>query len=340
MSNGSLKMMKERFANLLFCLHTYFADSTNQEKIELFIERAKNENAWFSDRLIRNAMQAIQEQFFSVNKWNIFFSQYGESSVLIPQKIGLILPGNLPAVGMHDLLMTIASGHQPVVKLSSQDRVLMSMYIDLITYFDSTIEIKIQDKMSGVDAVIATGSDFSSEYFINYFAKIPHIIRKNRSSVAVLTGKESNEDYKQLASDIFMYYGLGCRNVSTIAVPNSMDLVPLFDVLTLEDWVLDHTKYSNNYQYHKTLFLLNQIAHFDLGNLIVTDNEALVSPVGVLYVHRYHSQAELEGWLATGAEKIQCIVGSTYIPFGQAQFPALDDFADGVNTYQFLTSLS
>jgi hypothetical protein len=137
-----------------------------------------------------------------------------------------------------------------------------------------------------------------------------------------------------------MYYGLGCRNVSTIAVPKSMDLVPLFDVLTLEDWVLDHTKYANNYQYHKTLYLLNQITHFDLGNLIVTENEALVSPVGVLHVHRYASHDDLVDWLAAREEKIQCIVGSAYIPFGQAQFPALDDFADGVNSYQFLTSLS
>lgn len=338
--NGALKMTKERFANLVFCLHTYFADSTNQEKIELFIERAKNENAWFSDRLIRNAMQAIQEQFFNVHKWALFFSQYGDPNAFIQKKIGLILPGNLPAVGMHDLLMILASGHKPVVKLSSQDRVLMTMYIDLITYFDSSIEIEIQDKMSGVDAVIATGTDFSSGYFINYFAKIPHIIRKNRSSVAILTGNESTEDYKFLADDIFMYYGLGCRNVSTIAVPEFMDLIPLFDVLSLEHWVLDHTKYANNYQYHKTLYLLNQIPHFDLGNLIVTENESLVSPVGVLHVHKYQSINDFADWLALENEKIQCIIGADHIPFGQGQNPSLDDFADGVNTFQFLTSLS
>jgi hypothetical protein len=333
-------MTKERFANLLFCLHTYFADSTNQEKIELFIERAKNENAWFSDRLIRNAMQAIQVQFLNVSKWAAFFSQYGDPNASIQKKIGLILPGNLPAVGMHDLLMTLASGHKPVVKLSSQDRVLMTMYIDLITYFDSSIEIEIQDKMFGIDAVIATGSDFSSGYFVNYFAKIPHIIRKNCSSVAILTGNESTEDYKFLAADIFMYYGLGCRNVSTIAIPESMDLIPLFDVLSLEHWVLDHTKYANNYQYHKTLYLLNQIPHFDLGNLIVTENKALVSPVGVLHVHKYQSIDDLTAWLAIENEKIQCIIGADHIPFGQGQNPALDDFADGVNTFQFLTSLS
>ena len=333
-------MKKERFINLVSFLNAYFSDSTNQEKIELFIEKAKNENAWFSDLLIRNAMEAIAEQFLDASRWEDFFDQYGAPIKDYPKKVGLILPGNLPAVGMHDLLMTVASGHQAIVKLSSQDRSLMTMYIELINSFDSDYKVEIQERMSGADAVIATGSDFSSGYFVNYFAKIPHLIRKNRSSVAVLTGNETANDFKQLASDIFMYYGLGCRNVSTIAVPDSMDLVPLFDVLTVEDWVLDHTKYSNNYQYHKTLYLLNQIPHFDLGNLIVTENDALVSPVGVLHVHRYASENELIDWLARSEEKIQCVVGSNYIPFGQSQNPALDDFADGINTYQFLTSLS
>jgi hypothetical protein len=333
-------MKKERFINLVSYLNEYLTDSSNQEKIELFIERAKNENAWFSDLLIRNAMKAIKDQFLVASQWEEFFNYYGDPIHDNVQKVGLILPGNLPAVGMHDLLMTIASGHQPIVKLSSQDRSLMTMYIDVINTFELDIQIEIQDRMSGVDAVIATGSDFSSGYFVNYFAKIPHLIRKNRSSVAVLSGKESFEDFKNLAADIFMYYGLGCRNVSTIAVPESMDLVPLFDVLTLEDWVLDHTKYSNNYQYHKTLYLLNQIPHFDLGNLIVTENDALVSPVGVLHVHRYSNKEVLNDWLVANNEKIQCTIGTNFIPFGQAQNPSLDDFADGVNTYQFLTSLS
>jgi hypothetical protein len=333
-------MKKERFIDLITAMNAFFSDSVNQEKIELFIDKAKNENAWFSEPLIRNALQALHDQFFDIRRWDNFFTQFGNPTHKSSKKVGLILPGNLPAVGMHDLLMTLASGHQAIVKLSSQDRSLMSMYIELINSFDLVPKIEIQDRMAGIDAVIATGSDFSSAYFVNYFSKIPHIIRKNRSSVAVLTGDESNGDFNQLASDIFMYYGLGCRNVSTIAVPKSMDLVPLFDVLTLEDWVLDHTKYANNYQYHKTLYLLNQITHFDLGNLIVTENEALVSPVGVLHVHRYASHDDLVDWLAAREEKIQCIVGSAYIPFGQAQFPALDDFADGVNSYQFLTSLS
>lgn len=320
-------------------LYNYFLESSNKDKIELFIEKAKNENAWFSDYLIRNAMNAINRQFFNTSVWESFYAKNGPSANS-PKKVGLILSGNLPAVGMHDLLMVLASGNHVVVKLSSQDSALMRLYIEAIQSIDETFAIEIVDRLPSVNAVIATGSDFSSSYFANYFAKIPHVIRKNRSSVAVLSGNENVHDFERLALDIFTYYGLGCRNVSTIAVPKDYDLIPLFDVLSQVDWVLEHTKYSNNYQYHKTLLLLNQVPHFDLGNLIVTENEALVSPVGVLHVHRYQSENELEAWLKHHEEKIQCIVGANAIPFGQAQSPALDDFADGVNTYEFLVNLS
>ncbi len=332
-------MMNERFISLIFGLDAYFKDSSNKEKIELFTERAKNENAWFSDILIRNAMEAIDKQFLDADVWEAFFEKYGSPSHTV-QRIGLILSGNLPAVGLHDLLMSLAAGHQVVVKLSSQDKALMQLYIEAIRSIDSSFLIDVVERLPAVDAVIATGSDFSSSYFSNYFAKIPHIIRKNRSSIAILSGGETKADFEGLAGDIFTYYGLGCRNVSTIAGPITFDLIPLFDELSQVEWVLDHTKYSNNYQYHKTLLLLNQVPHFDLGNLIVTENEALVSPVGVLHVHRYSSADELQAWINKQEEKIQCVVGSNAIPFGQAQMPALDDFADGVNTYEFLVNLS
>jgi hypothetical protein len=332
-------MLNERFLSLIIGLRTFFKDSSNKEKIELFIERAKNENAWFSDILIRNAMDAIDQQFFEASTWELFFQKYPFKEH-VAKHVGLILSGNLPAVGMHDLLMSLAAGHHVILKLSSQDKALMQLYVEAILEIDSSYSIEIVERLPKVDAVIATGSDFSSAYFANYFAKVPHIIRKNRSSVAVLKGNESTSDFEGLAGDIFTYYGLGCRNVSTIAVPTDFDLTPLFDVLTQVDWVLSHTKYANNYQYHKTLLLLNQVPHFDLGNLIVSENEALVSPVGVLHVDRYSSDEELQNWLKQYEEKIQCVVGQQAIPFGQAQFPALDDFADGVNTYAFLVNLS
>lgn len=336
-------MKKDSFIQLIQFLSTYFTSSSNVEKIELFIDNAKNENPWFSDHLIRNALNAIQVQFFNTDPWENFFNSQKDPSSL-PKSVGLILAGNLPAVGLHDVLMTLASGHRCFVKLSSQDKSIMRMFMAAMRDFDPEIPVQEVEKVFGLDCIIATGSDFSANYFSQYFKNIPHIIRKNRTSLAVLDGNESYSDYKSLANDIFNYYGLGCRNVSSIFVPHDFDLIPLFDVLTLESWVLDHNKYSNNYQYQRTLMLLNQIKHFDLGNLLVLENADLVSPVGVLYVHRYQHIDEVKDFLVSQEEKIQCIVTRSLsidgvVDFGQSQHPALTDFADGINTYDFLVGI-
>ncbi len=330
-------MPQAQFLELIKFLDHYFSSESNKEKIELFIDKAINENPWFTDSLVRNAMSAIGQQFFSVSVWQDFFNHYPKETKGFLQ-IGIVLPGNLPAIGMHDVLMVLASGQQANLKLSSQDKPLMQMYMTAIKEFDPNIPIAFIERLQGMDAVIATGSDFSSGYFSQYFSNIPHIIRKNRSSLAVLRGTESVKEFQGLAKDIFTYYGLGCRNVSTLAIPKDYDLIPLFDVLSMEDWVLNHSKYANNLQYYRTLYLLNQIPHFDLGNIIVTENEELVSPVGVLYIHRYENESSLQKWISEREEKIQCKVGIN-VDFGQSQQPALDDFADGINTYDFLVNL-
>lgn len=331
-------MPKASFLQLISFLRAFFTDESNREKIELFIDRSVNENPWFSETLVRHAMQAIEEQFFSVQAWEDFYANHPIQTAE-PKHVGIVLAGNLPAVGLHDVLMVLASGHHAALKLSSQDKALMQLYVFAMQSFDAEVPVSIIERLQGMDAVIATGSDFSGGYFAHYFSTIPHIIRKNRSSLAVLKGNEKQEDFKGLAQDIFTYYGLGCRNVSTIAVPTTYDLTPLFDELTKETWVLAHSKYSNNFQYHRTLFLLNQVPHFDLGNLLVTENDDLVSPVGVLYVHRYSDEVSLQAWIQEREEKIQCKVGLE-IGFGQSQHPALDDFADGIDTYDFLIKLS
>ncbi|RXK52334.1 aldehyde dehydrogenase family protein [Aquirufa rosea] len=337
-------MKKDSFLQLIGFLHDYFTKSSNKEKIELFIEKAKDENPWFSDHLIREAMDAIQIQFFDINAWEVFFQEHPEH-VKASKKVGLILAGNLPAVGLHDVLMTLASGNTALVKLSSQDKSIMQLYIQVMQSFSSDVPVQLVDRLQGAEAVIATGSDFSSSYFSHYFASMPHIIRKNRTSIALLTGNESKQDFEGLAKDIFSYYGLGCRNVSTIAIPESFDPTPLFDVLTTYHGVLDHNKYSNNYQYHKTLFLLNQVQHFDLGNLLVLERDELVSPVGVIFLKRYSSLDELNAWIQAHEHKIQCVVSqektaSNRVYFGESQQPGLSDFADGIDTYAFLSNLS
>ncbi len=324
--------------SLISSLKQYFTSISNKEKIELFIDKSKQENPWFTQELIQYSMNAIENQFFDVEKWTNFFEVEGISEPKQPKKIGLILPGNLPAVGLHDVLMVLASGNECYVKLSSQDRALMSMYIHAIQEL-SSFPIHIVDKISQMDCVIATGSDFAGNYFQQYFKDIPHIIRKNRGSIAVLKGDEEENDFHGLAKDIFTYYGLGCRNVSSIFVPKDFNLIPLFDVLTTYQWVMEHHKYANNYQYQKTLMLLNTIQHFDLGNLLVLEKPELVSAVGVLHLHYYENLSEVEHLMTQQEDKIQCVVGKDFIDFGKAQEPGLSDFADGVNTYQWLLNL-
>ena len=331
-------MLQAQFLELINFLDQYFSSEKNKEKIELFIDKAINENPWFTDSLVRTAMNAIQKQFFSPFAWQDFFIKHPEKA-RNKSNIGLILAGNLPGIGLHDLLMVLASGQIANVKLSSQDKSMIQLYVLAMKEFDPMIPIHFIDRLQGMDAVIATGSDFSGGYFSHYFSTIPHIIRKNRSSLAVLRGTESVNEFQGLAKDIFTYYGLGCRNVSTLAIPKEYDLIPLFDVLSKEDWVLNHSKYANNLQYYRTLYLLNQIPHYDLGNSIVTENEELVSPVGVLYIHRYENERTLQKWISEREEKIQSKVGLN-VEFGQSQQPALDDFADGINTYDFLVNLA
>lgn len=328
-------MSKTSFLSTIAYLKEYFSSSLNIDKIELFVERSMQENPWFTKELIDYSMRAIEQQFLSVEKWKEFFEKEGYPKEENQKVIGLILPGNLPAVGLHDVLMVLAARQTVQVKLSSQDTWLMRLYLEAMQEVEPN-RIQIVDKLGKIDAVIATGSDFAGNYFEQYFKNIPHIIRKNRSSVAVLNGNESTEEFHQLAKDLFTYYGLGCRNVSSIFVPKDYNLIPLFDVLTTYDWVMAHHKYSNNYQYQKTLYLLNHVQHFDLGNLLVVEKPELVSAVGVLHLHYYEDLAQVERILKENESKIQCVVGSAFIDFGKAQEPGLSDFADGVNVYQWV----
>ena len=331
-------MSKTSFLSLITYLKEYFSSSLNKDKIELFIERSMQENPWFTSGLIEYSMKAIENQFLDTEKWEHFFQVEGNTSPVVEKNVGLVLPGNLPAVGLHDVLMVLASGHHALIKLSSQDKWLMRLYVEAILDFNPAC-VQIVEKLGQMDAVIATGSDFAGNYFEQYFKHVPHLIRKNRSSVAIIKGNEADADFQELAKDIFTYYGLGCRNVSSIFVPRAYNLMPLFDVLTTYTWVMEHHKYSNNYQYQKTLFLLNQVKHFDLGNLLVVEKPDLVSAVGVLHLHYYDSMKEVEDIIGQNEHKIQCVVGQDHVSFGLAQEPGLSDFADGVNVYQWLNEL-
>lgn len=331
-----LKDRANSFQALAYKLGSLSAD----EKEELSLG-AINNNPWFTKKNTLSAVDGILQLLESSN-FEAWINSYEIKSQ--DKKVGLIMAGNIPFVGFHDLLSVVISGNIAMVKLSSKDDYLMRYLINLLTELSPAIAgyVQIVDRLKNIDAVIATGSDNSSRYFDYYFSKFPNIIRKNRSSVAILTGAESNEDYEQLGIDVFQYFGLGCRNVSKLFIHENFDLTKLLASLESYSDILDHHKYSNNYDYHKSIFLVNREDHLDNGFILLKESEQMVSPISVLFYERYYNDAHLEQLLTENSLKIQCVVGNhpkATIPFGKAQKPTVFDYADNVDTMDFLTNL-
>ncbi|MCX6167075.1 MAG: acyl-CoA reductase [Sphingobacteriales bacterium] len=319
-----------------------------QAQSEAFIgisQKAKQENAWFSPENIEKAVRAIGTmlQAESLATWAKQWSQYPQVSK--PKKVGLILAGNIPMVGFHDVVCVLAAGHTALIKLSSQDKVLIPYVLDQLISIEPAFAERINyvERLVDFDAVIATGSNNSSRYFEYYFGKVPHIIRKNRTSVAFINGNESEEELQQLGVDIFSYFGLGCRNVSKIYVPKGYNMAHFFEPIESYNSIIQHHKYLNNYEYNKSIYLVNSDAHLDNGFLLTKPDNSLYSPLAVLFTEEYSSKADLEKHLQTIEEEIQCVasmssinVGNQVVPFGYTQFPRLWDYADGRDVMQFL----
>jgi hypothetical protein len=256
------------------------------------------------------------------------------------------MAGNLPLVGFHDLLVVLLSGNAATVKLSSDDKSLMGHFIAVIMSQSPELEqrIKLNDTLSkSLDAVIATGNNNSYRYFEYYFKGIPHVLRKNRKSIAVLQGDETETEIAQLADDVFSYFGLGCRNVSLIFIPRSMDIVKIIDGFESYHELRNHNRYANNYTYHKALLLMNKDEHLDNGFALIRENRDLNAPLACVYYSYYDELSEVHDFIENKREDIQCVVGKNLkldtIDLGCTQSPNLQDFADNIDTFKFLESL-
>lgn len=306
-------------------------------------QMAANQNNWFTKDSIEKSFVAWADTL-QEDKLNEWIGSYSFKSQ--KKSIGLVLAGNIPLVGLHDVLSVILSGNIACIKFSSQDSILMKAVLHALTNIDSGFKEYIQevDRLNDVDAVIATGSDNSARYFKHYFAGKPHIIRQNRVSIGIVSGNENTEDFEALGEDIFTYFGLGCRNVSKIYVPKGFELPTLISSMDKFSSALDHHKYRNNYDYNKSIYLVNKEPHLDSGFFMMRESQDLVSPISVLYYETYDSEAELSLKLSAQQDKIQCVVSKDgwyegSLPFGTAQCPELWDYADGVDTLEFLTCL-
>ncbi len=302
-------------------------------------ERAVISNTWFTRESVNHAVDSITHAFLDQEKLNNWTALYPPATAI--RTVGIIMAGNIPLVGFHDLLCGFISGHRLAIRLSSKDNILLPHLAGKLAEWDPATKetIVMQDMLKGCDAYIATGSNNSARYFEQYFGKYPHIIRRNRTSVAVLTGHETREILQELAKDVFTYFGLGCRNITQLCVPAGYDFSQVLDVFSEYKDLMQHHKYKNNYDYHLALYLLNKVPYLTNDSLLLVENELPFSPVSVLHYRYYTDREQLLRTLSESPD-IQCIAGTGGIPFGTTQQPTLTDYADGVDTMQFLTTLS
>lgn len=316
-----------------------------ETKEELFW-RSQNGNNWFTEDSVSSAFKGLVSML-QEEKLRSWIGNYEIKEELEPKSVGILMAGNIPMVGFHDLMTVLISGNKACIKLSSSDSILMNWVFDQLIDIEPEFKsfISVEEMLKEKDAYIATGSDNSARYFNYYFGKYPSVIRQNRTSIAILSGEESTEDLKNLGEDIFKYFGLGCRNVSKVFVKSKDQIKELLDALEGYSSIADHHKYHNNYEYNKSIFLVNNEAHLDNGFLLVKESTELVSPISVLYFETYDSKNDLLKKLDLIKDKIQCIVAdSTYwgggVSFGNAQQPEPWDYADNVDTMEFLIGLN
>lgn len=316
--------------------------SSNDPEWELIKERAHRENQWFIPEFIETAVNSIAVNFLKkdqLDQWSKLYQIASQNQS--PKSVGIIMAGNIPLVGFHDLLCVFISGHNAVIKASSKDEILIKHLVKKMYDWEVTIQndICFAERLNGCDAYIATGSNNSSRYFESYFGKYPNILRKNRTSVAVLTGTESTLELAALADDAMLFFGLGCRNITQLFVPENYDFIPFLNALKKYEGLMEYHKYKNNFDYHLALLIMGGKYYMNNETVILTENSSPFSPVSQIHYQFYQKKEDLE-IIFQNNESIQCIVGHDYIPFGEAQKPSLGQYADGVDTLEFLLNLS
>ena len=332
-------MQLQQRIDLLVRLGEYMQNGNNE--FDELKEKAYQENPWFIPEFIDLSISNICNCFLQKEQLLAWADRYNipeENST--SKTIGIVMAGNIPLVGFHDLLCVFITGHYAIIKPSAKDFVLINHIVQKLCEWQTAVRhyISLADTLKGCDAYIATGSNNSGRYFEYYFGKYPSIIRKNKTSVAVLDGTEDLEMLEKLADDVQLYFGLGCRNVTKIFVPAGYNFKSLLQALKKYDHFTDFHKYKHNYDYQLALLIMNNKFYMTDGSLIFTENESLFAPVSQLNYGYYSDLAQLKNELETN-EDIQCITGKGFTNFGTAQSPALTDYADGIDTIRFLMRL-
>jgi hypothetical protein len=307
--------------------------------INNLIDNLYKSNPWFTPENVRSSINVIANELTYENLTTWTNSYPGLNEERIPLRVGVIMAGNIPLVGFHDFLSVLISGNDLIIKTSSKDSELISAVSDILFSINPAFRDKVVFKegpLESFDVVIATGSNNSSRYFEYYFGKYPNIIRKNRNSVAIIDGNETGSELRSLGRDIFLYFGLGCRNVSKIYVPRGYDFSHSASSWDEYASLIHNTKYAHNYDFNKAVYLVNKENFYDTGYLLIKEDRNLASPVAVLHYESYESKTAVKHELMKLSDNIQCIVGRDWIIPGEAQSPKLWDYADGIDTIEFL----
>ena len=338
MQYNNYSMNLQNRIDLLVQLSKYLKE--NGKEWQAVKAKASVHNGWFIPEFIDLAVRNICDAFLEKEKLEQWAAHYHLDDNVGGKNIGIVMAGNIPLVGFHDLLCVFISGHRQTIKLSSKDDILLKHLVQKMSEWEILVSnyISFSEMLKGCDGYIATGSKNSARYFEQYFSKYPNIIRSNRSSVAVLTGKETSEELELLSDDIHLFFGLGCRNVTKIFVPTDYDFVPLLKAFDRYKYFGDHNKYKNNYDYQLSIVLMNNVYYMTNGSTLLIESADIFSAISRLN-YSFYDDAEIVAKELKSNPDVQCIVGYGGIPFGQAQSPSLMDYADGVDTMQFLLSL-
>lgn len=329
-------------------LGNFLQSDYGQQELEVAYRQAKFQNGWFTIEQSQHAIQQIANNFLDQQKlenWMANYPNFQEPSS--PKTIGLVLAGNIPAVGFHDILCCYVAGHQAQIKYSEKDKVLIPFLLQQLEIIEpeSSRYFENAHKLENFDAVIATGSDNASRYFEHYFSAYPNIIRKNRNSIALLDGHESEGDLHALSEDVFRYFGLGCRSVSKLFVPENFDFENFMRVMDEYSDIMKHHKYKNNFDYNRSIYLLNSQKHLANYSLTLLESPSLLSRISTLHYEVYHNLEDLKEKLRPSLPHVQLVVGKMelegveVLPFGTSQQPRLKDYADDVDTIEFLMGL-
>ncbi|SDG86184.1 acyl-CoA reductase [Psychroflexus sediminis] len=334
----------EAFSELGFSLQNYIesknSSSNFSQKLTNILRSAELQNAWFTQDQIHSSLKDWAQALTKSNLNNWLDPYVFEN--LSKKRVAVVMAGNIPLVGFHDFLSVLITGHTFIGKLSSNDSLLVPFLAEELIAIEPGFKSKIEftkEKLPEFDAVIATGSNNTARYFEYYFKDKPHIIRKNRNSAAILDGTESKEDLEALGDDVFKYFGLGCRNVSKLFVPEAYDFDKFFKAMFRYKDVINHHKYANNYDYNKAVYLMSSVKLLDNGFLLLKEDLQFSSPIGTLFYETFSDESHLKQRLEEEKKNIQCIVGAHKygeVDFGKAQHPKLSDYADGVDTLEFL----